>query len=124
MRTARVLSVGVGAVLAVLLTAGGASAHECFVVNRGGTPNGNAWFSIDVDAEVAAGVQAGEFTAEQGACLTDALPSTISIKVKGANGSGGTLIENNPNVEAKGADGKGIDHIGAYFAACGIGGPE
>ena len=113
-----------GATLALLMTAGSASAHECFVANRGGTPNGNAWFSINVADEVAASVEAGELTAEQGACLTGSLPETIALKVKGANGSDGVLMANNPNAEAKGADGKGIDHVGAYFAACGIGAPE
>ena len=52
--------------------------------------------------------------------MTDSLPETIFIKVKGANGSGNVLMGNNPDAEAKGMDGKGIDHLGAYFAVCGL----
>ncbi len=120
MRKARALAVGAGAALMVLLPAGSAFAHECFVANRHAAPQGNAWFQINVDEEVAFLVDEGELTAEQGMCLTDSLPGSLSIHVKGANGSDGVLMGNNPNAEAKGADGKGIDHIGAYFAACGL----
>ena len=46
----------------VLLPAGSALAHECFVANRHGAPHGNAWLEITLDEEAALLVQEGEIT--------------------------------------------------------------
>ncbi len=111
----------------VLLPAGSAFAHDCFIANRGANGAVNAghggWFTVDVDADITAWVEAGLVTAEGGDCLMDALPSTIAIKGKGANGNGGVLGTNNPH-DAKLADGKGVENAEAYFAACGVEFPE
>ncbi|GAA1808977.1 hypothetical protein [Agromyces neolithicus] len=129
------INIGAGAALAaaaVLGTGAAAYAHECYNANR--SENGNAgadhaegWLTVHI-AELTLGL-----SEEDASCVLDAYaetgsPTSFTIKVKGANGSGGTIGANNPNNEAKAADGKGIDEIFAAhgasivgsFEACGV----
>ncbi|MGW9629468.1 hypothetical protein ACWGST_02100 [Agromyces sp. NPDC055520] len=116
----------------VLATGAGAYAHECFNPNRSeqgnaGASNSQTWLTVHIE-ELTMGLPE-----DDAACVLDAYaatgaPSSFTIKIKGANGSGGTIGANNPNVDVKAADGKGIDEIFAAhgadiagsFMACGV----
>jgi hypothetical protein len=143
----RLLFTRTGAVAAVtaglmLVAAGGASAHECFVAKRSAQGNASvsahsaAWFTITPE------ILFGEFiglTGDDLSCAVDAwnanpdLPAYIVVGGKQAVGQGGVIAENNPNMEAKGlgSNGTGIEHaedvftpaIGEILASCGIAPP-
>ncbi len=121
MRRTRMIAAAVGAAAMVVLPTSGAFAHDCFVITRDVDFVGlrGGWFGVDVDAAVADDVANGFYDAGQGKCLTDALPDKIAIKIKGANGNDGVLGTNNPH-EGLLSNGKGVESIEAYFAACGI----
>jgi hypothetical protein len=128
-------NVGAGvalAAVAVLGTGAAAYAHECFNPNRSeqgnaGASNSEAWLTVHV-AELTAGLPEADATCVLDAYAATGAPTSFTIKIKGANGQGGTLGANNPNRETKAADGKGIDEIFAAhgaeiagsFAQCGV----
>lgn len=121
--------------LAVVLAAGAASAHECFIASRSlqgnvmaGT-NSQAWFYVDLAVEFAHDPSIDPAAVP---CLLQELtahgvPLTFTIHVKGVNGQGGVLADHNPN-EWLVANGTGVDHlfdvygagIAASFEACGV----
>jgi hypothetical protein len=121
MRKTRMLAAAAGAAALAILPASGAFAHECFVIDRNVNFEGvrGSWVGINVDATIAEEVEAGLYSAEVGECLTEALPTRIAIKIKGANGNDGVLAANNPN-DGLASNARGVEHIGAYFAACGV----
>ena len=122
MNKARMLAASAGVAAAmVIVPAAGAFAHECFVIDRNVNFEGvrGSWVGINIDATVAEEVAAGLYSAEVGKCLTDALPTRIAIKIKGANGNDGVLAAKNPN-DGLASNAHGVEHIGAYFAACGV----
>ncbi|WP_234660693.1 hypothetical protein [Agromyces marinus] len=128
----RNVGAGVGLTAALVLGSGAAAyAHECFNANRSDQGNAGAsksqtWLTVHVE-ELTFGMPE-----EDASCVLDAYaatgaPSSFTIKIKGANGQGGTIGANNPH-EGKAADGQGIDEIfAAYgaeiagsFATCGV----
>ncbi len=105
----------------IAASAGGAWAHECFNASRSAQGNqaagthSQAWFQVDIAETIAEEVDDGLYDAETGACILDAWtagggPATVTVHVKGANGSDGVIGANNPH-ESKGSDGRGIDHF-------------
>ena len=127
--------VGFGLVGAIALSATPAFAHECFIANRSAqgnaavSANSKAWLTITPE------IIFGEFvglTGDQLTCAVDAwnadpsLPPYVVVGGKQAQGSGGVIMDNNPNLAAKATDGKGVDHaaevydpaIGAIVGAC------
>jgi hypothetical protein len=126
----------VGAVAALFIgSAGSAFAHECFPANRSAQGNASvaahsaAWtsFTLDdvlrqfiglTDEDLIACVEAGAPAA--------GVPSLFVVGDKQAQGSDGVIMNNNPNLDSKAADGKGIDHaedafvplIGALIGQC------
>jgi hypothetical protein len=120
MRKSRLMAVP-AALVAVTLTAGPALAHECYIVNRSDTGNemagakSQAWYAVDLNDELALMAAGGDITSGQAACIADTLtsqgvPLTFTIMVKGARGTDGLLIGNNPN-EWLVSDDKGVDHF-------------
>ena len=126
----RLATVGAGGLAMVVLAAGPAFAHECFNASRSDQGNtaaaahSKAWAPVSlhtiltvfigVDADVAACVE--EHADEFG------IPSSFVFGDKQAQGQGGVIAENNPNMSAKGlsSNGKGIDHAeDAYGPALG-----
>ena len=116
----------------VLATGAAAYAHECYNANRSekgnaGASNSETWLTVHID-ELTAGLPAADAECVLDAYAETGSPTSFTIKVKGANGSGGTIGANNPNNETKAADGKGIDEIFAAhgasiatsFEACGV----
>jgi hypothetical protein len=133
--TARGVGV-LGAVAALFLgTAGSAFAHECFVANRSDQGNAavaahsSAWTSFTLDTVLREFI--GLTDEDLIACVEAAapaagVPSTFVVGGKQAVGTDGVIMENNPNLDTKAADGKGIDHaeeafeplIGALIGQC------
>ncbi|MCD2443497.1 hypothetical protein LQ757_14545 [Agromyces sp. SYSU K20354] len=129
------INIGAGAALAaaaVLGTGAAAYAHECYNANRSekgnaGASNSESWLTVHF-AELTAGLPEADAECVNDAYAATGAPTSFTIKIKGANGQGGTLGANNPNVETKAADGKGIDQIFAAhgadiagsFEACGV----
>jgi hypothetical protein len=120
MRKSRLLAVP-AALAAIALSAGPALAHECYIVNRSDQGNmmagskSQAWYTVDLNDELAMMVQNEEITAEQATCIAGTLtgngvPLMFTIMVKGARGTDGLLIGNNPN-EWLVSDGQGVDHF-------------
>jgi len=126
------------AATALILAAGPAMAHECYIASRSWQGNlmsgtrSQAWFMVDLNQEFAAEVTAGLLTPDQASCLitqlgANGVPLQFTIHVKGANGSDGVLAGNNPNTWLM-SNGKGVDHffdvygagIGLSFATCGV----
>jgi hypothetical protein len=116
-------NIGAGVALAaagVLATGAAAYAHECFNPNRSDQGNAGAdhaegWLTVHFE-ELTFGL-----SEEDAECVIDAYtatgaPLSFTIKIKGANGNGGTIASNNPNDE-KAGDGKGIDEIFAAHGA-------
>jgi hypothetical protein len=134
----RAATVVAAAAALVTVSAGSAWAHDCFNASRSDTGNAaagshsQAWFTLAISDAVAEDVANGLYTEEQGVCVYQAWldgggPVSVTFHVKGANGSGGILAENNPN-EGLLSNGRGIDHFSAAYAdliatafsACGV----
>lgn len=134
----RLFTVLPAAATALIISAGPAMAHECYIASRSWQGNlmagtrSQAWFLVDLNQEFAADVQAGQLTVDQASCLitqltANGVPLQFTIHVKGANGSGGVLADNNPNTWLM-SNGTGVDHffdvygqaIGTSFATCGV----
>ena len=104
----------------LVVSAGAASAHECYVANRsaqGNTAAGSyseAWESVTLDTILTQfiGVPAPVATCVEAKAAEAGVPSEFVFGGKQAVGQGGVIAENNPNFDAKGlaADGQGIDH--------------
>ena len=112
----------------VIVSAGAASAHECFVANRSGQGNAAvgehsaAWQLLTLDFVVTAFL--GQ-TQEVADCVVAAapdagIPTQFVVGGKQAVGSGGVIMENNPNGDLA-SDGRGIDHAEDVYAAAIIG---
>jgi len=107
-----------GAILAV--SAGAASAHECFPANRSDQGNASvaahsaAWQEVSLDTILTEFIGVPQSVADcvEGLAPAAGLPSTFVFGGKQAVGQGGVIAENNPNMEAKGlaSNGTGIDH--------------
>jgi hypothetical protein len=116
----------------------GAWAHECFNASRSDQGNAmagersQAWFTLRIADAIASDVEAGWYSAEDGACILDAYtatgaPLSFTLHVKGAIGQDGVIGMHNRNDELH-VDGKGIDHLfDAYgwaiftsFEDCGV----
>lgn len=104
---------------ALVMTAGGAFAHECYIANQSEQGAHNAgtksqvWFELDLVGELVSG---GLWTAEQGACITAAaeeagVRTKVTIMGKVPAPHEGVLGSKNPHAEEKAGDGKGIDHF-------------
>lgn len=131
-RTLTNVAAGVAlAAAGVLATGAAAYAHECFNPNRSeqgnaGASNSESWLTVHV-AELTMGLPEEDATCVLDAYAATGAPASFTIKIKGANGQGGTVGSNNPH-EEKAADGKGIDEVFAAhgaeiagsFEACGV----
>jgi hypothetical protein len=122
---------GAAALTALVLSAGAASAHECFNASRSdagnaGASNSQAWFTFSVEEFAYSGE---EFPAELGDCFLENWyagggPASFTVHVKGAKGVDGVLAQ--PAKPSTLSDGHGIDHIedaygellGASVGAC------
>jgi len=104
----------------VMLAAGPAGAHECFVANRSATGNAAvaahsaAWEGVSLNTILTVFIGVPQPVAD---CVianaaTYGLPTSFVFGAKQAVGQGGVIAEKNPNFAAKGlgSDGKGIDH--------------
>ena len=126
----------VGGVVAVLLVAGPAAAHECFVANRSAQGNTSvaahsaAWGEVSLDTILTQFIGVPQSVAD---CVEAnagqyGIPSSFVFGDKQAVGQGNVIAEHNPNMTAKGlsSNGTGIDHaedaygpaIGAAIGAC------
>ena len=101
----------------VIVSAGAASAHECFVANRSDQGNAAAgqhsaaWQVLTLDFIVTAFL--GQ-TQEVADCVVAAapdagIPTVLVVGGQQAVGSEGVIMENNPNGDLA-TDGRGIDH--------------
>ena len=117
-RTGATLALGA---LMVTGTGMGALAHECYNASRSAQGNesagshSQAWFTLRIADAIAGDVEAGAYSAEDGACILAAYtatgaPLSFTIHAKGANGQGGVIAERNPNSGLM-TNGKGIDHF-------------
>jgi hypothetical protein len=132
----RLLTFG-GTVVAVLaLTAGTASAHECFVANRSAKGNAAvaahsaAWSEVSLNTIVTQFIGQPQSVADCVVANADqfGIPTSFVFGDKQAVGQDGVIAERNPNMSAKGlsSNGQGIDHaeeaygdaIGAAIGAC------
>ena len=128
---------GVTAAVAALFvsSAGSALAHECFVANRSAQGNASvaahstAWtsFTLDDVLRVFVGLTDEDLIAcVKAAAPAAGVPDLFVVGGKQAVGTDGVIMEKNPNLESKAADGKGIDHaeetfgplIGALIGQC------
>ncbi len=124
MFTRTLTNIGAGvalAAVAVLGTGAAAYAHECFNPNRSeqgnaGASNSQSWLTVHIE-ELTAGMPEADAECVLDAYATTGAPSSFTIKIKGANGQGGTLGTNNPNHDTKAGDGQGIDEIFAAYGA-------
>jgi hypothetical protein len=120
-RTLTNVAAGVAlAAAGVLATGAAAYAHECFNPNRSeqgnaGASHSESWLTVHV-AELTAGLEEAVAACVLEEYAATGAPSSFTIKVKGANGQGGTVGANNPH-EEKAADGQGIDEIFAAHGA-------
>ncbi len=120
-RTLTNIAAGVAlAAAGVLATGAAAYAHECFNPNRSeqgnaGASHSEAWLTVHV-AELTMGLPEEDATCVLDEYAATGAPASFTIKVKGANGQGGTVAANNPH-EEKAADGQGIDEIFAAYGA-------
>lgn len=115
------LSAGLaGAVALTLTTVGGAFAHECYVANRSAQGNAmagthsQAWETVSLDTILTQfiGVPADVAACVEAKAPAAGIPDSFVFGAKQAQGQGGVIAENNPNMTADrlAADGKGIDH--------------
>jgi len=120
----------------LVVGAGSAWAHECFVANRSAQGNAAAGSHSAAWDEVSLHTVLTEFIGlppELAACVEEAapeagIPSTFVFGGKQARGQQGVIALNNPNMESMGlgSNGKGIDHgedvfgdaIGALIGQC------
>jgi hypothetical protein len=132
----RIPAVIAGAVGAVLLAAGPAAAHECFVANRSAQGNAAvaahsaAWDLVSLDTVLTQfiGLPQGLADCVEANASSFGIPSSFVFGAKQAVGQEGVIAENNPNMSAKGlsSNGQGIDHaedvygpaIGAAIGSC------
>jgi len=121
-----------GAATAVLI-AGPASAfaHECFVASRSDQGNAmagthsNAWQTYSIQQVVTLFLGQTPAVAE---CVASAapragVPTSFVFGAKQAQGQGGVIAENNPNMTAKGlsSNGTGIDHAEEAYGGAVVG---
>ena len=130
-RFIRRIATTAGATAAIVgLTAGPALAHECFVASRSAQGNAAvgahsaAWQEVSLDTILTQyiGVPTNVATCVEANAAQFGIPSTFVFGDKQAQGQGGVIAENNPNMVAgRLADnGKGIDHAeDAYGPAIG-----
>jgi hypothetical protein len=119
-RVIRVSAGIVGAGILTLTTAGGAFAHECYVANRSDQGNAmagtrsQAWETVSLDTILTQfiGVPADVAACVEAKAPAAGIPDSFVFGGKQAQGQGGVIAENNPNMTADGlaADGHGIDH--------------
>ncbi len=128
----------VGGVVAVLLVAGPAAAHECFNASRSAQGNASvaahssAWGEVSLDTILTQfiGVPQSVATCVEANAGQYGIPSSFVFGDKQAVGQDQVIAERNPNMSAKGlsSNGKGIDHaqdaygpaIGAAIGACSV----
>jgi hypothetical protein len=126
----------VGGVAAVLLVAGPAAAHECFVASRSAQGNTSvaahsaAWGEVSLDTILTQfiGVPQDVATCVETNADQYGIPSSFVFGDKQAVGQDQVIAERNPNMSAKGlsSNGTGIDHaedaygpaISAAIGAC------
>src|SRR4051794_37987146 len=122
--------VGIGIAGAITVAATPAFAHECFIANRSAQGNAavvahsQAWAPLTPDFIFSNffGLSGSELTCALDAWNSDpSLPAMIPVGVKLAQGTDGVLIENNPNLATKAADGKGVDHAEEVFGGIAAG---
>lgn len=137
MRTFRRVSmVAMGGAVALVLLAGPAAAHECFVASRSAQGNAAvgahsaAWDAVTLDTILTQFIGVPQSVADcvEANAGTFGIPASFVFAGKQAVGQGGVIAENNPNLTAKGlsSNGKGIDHaqdaygdaIGAAIGFC------
>jgi hypothetical protein len=134
----RVPGAVVAGAVAVLLVAGPAAAHECFVANRSAQGNASvgahsaAWAQVSLDTVLTQfiGVPQSVANCVEANAAQYGIPSSFVFGDKQAVGQDGVIAERNPNMTAKGlsSNGQGIDHaedaygpsIGAAIGACSI----
>ncbi len=117
-------NIGAGVALAaigVLGTGAAAYAHECYNANRSekgnaGASNSQTWLTVHVE-ELTFGMDPADAECVLDTYAATGAPMSFTIKIKGANGNGGTIAANNPNRDVKASDGKGIDEIFAAYGA-------
>lgn len=126
----RMPAVAIGGVVTLVLLAGPAAAHECFVANRSAQGNAAvgahsaAWQEVSLDTILTQFIGVPQTVANcvEAHAADFGIPTTFVFGGKQAVGQGGVIAENNPNFTAKGlaSDGKGIDHAeDAYGPAIG-----
>jgi len=112
----------------VIVSAGAASAHECYVANRSSQGNAavaahsSAWQVLTLDFVVTQFLGQSQEVAD---CVVAAapdagVPTEFLIGGKQAVGSDGVIMENNPNGWLA-TDGRGIDHAEDVYAETIIG---
>jgi hypothetical protein len=120
---------GLVAAFALLaVTAGPALAHECFVANRSDQGNAavgahsSAWQTVSLYTIVTEFLgQSPEVADCVVAAAPDAgVPTTFVFGGKQAQGSGGVIMENNPNDRLM-SDGRGIDHAEDVYGEAVVG---
>ena len=136
MNMKRFVTFGATVAAVVALTAGTASANECFVANRSAAGNAavgahsGAWDLVSLDTVLTQFIGVPQPVAD--CVIANAaqfgLPTSFVFGVKQAVGQGGVIAENNPNFAAKGlgSNGQGIDHgedaygpsVGAAIGFC------
>ena len=104
----------------LVVSAGAASAHECFVANRSDQGNAavgahsQAWDLVTLDTVLTEfiGLPSDVAACVEAKAPAAGVPSEFVFGGKQAVGQGGVIAENNPNFAAKGlgANGQGIDH--------------
>jgi hypothetical protein len=128
--------IGIGALVVVVLAAGPAAAHECFVANRSEQGNASvgehsaAWDLVSLHTVLTEfiGLPAPLASCVEANAATFGIPNSFVFGGKQAVGQDGVIAENNPNFAAKdlAANGQGIDHaedvygpaIGAAIGFC------
>jgi hypothetical protein len=126
----------IGAGILSVATAGSAFAHECYVANRSTQGNAmagthsQAWQTVSLDTILTEfiGLPAGLAACVEAKAPAAGIPDSFVFGGKQAQGQGGVIAENNPNMTADGlaSNGRGIDHaedtygpaIGALIAQC------
>ena len=138
-RTTRRLAAGAALAGGLVMGSGAAAlAHECFNASRSDQGNAmagsrsQAWFTLRIADAIAGDVEAGAYSAADGACILAAYtetgaPLSFTVHVKGVTGQDGVIGLHNKNEDLY-VNGKGIDHFfDAYgwaifgaFDQCGV----